>query len=174
MQHTESGHEEFIGYISPFGDGKLQFLLYGMREKHARPLRAPDLSGWPYGTTRTSFVLTDEHWPVVVELFEFWSATFPQHCEQLLIASLSEFTTQGALLSWYMFEGTFNDIAHVFTPWAIERTYGVALSGQAPRLALTRAARQQQSWRALLENMADALYQKYPELHTVVGDGHDT
>ena len=172
MESHESRYKEFMNYLRPFGDERLQFLLYGMREKSAGPFRVPDLSGWPHGTELKSFAFTDEHWPVVIELFEFWSSGFPEHCEQLLLASLSALTGQGAILSWYMFEGTFNDIAHVFTPWTIERTYGVARPGQAPRLAITKAARRQKSWRALAEQVADALYHAYPELQTVSSNGN--
>ena len=162
MEH--SCYKEFINYLRPFGDARVQFLLYGMREKSARPFRAPNISLWPHGTELKSFALTDEHWPVVVELFEFWSYSCPEYYEQVLLASLSDLTAQGALLSWYMFEGTFNDIAHVFTPWAIERTYGVALPGQAPLLAITKVARQQQSWITLLEKVSNYIYHKYPEM----------
>ncbi len=76
MEFHESCYKEFMNYLRPFGDERLQFLLYGMREKSAGPFRVPDLSGWPHGTELKSFAFTDEHWPVVIELFEFWSSGF--------------------------------------------------------------------------------------------------
>jgi hypothetical protein len=94
----------------------------------------------------------------------------PHNLEALLSAAMWDVMRQGAILSWYMFDGVFNDVTQLFTPWQIERTYGICIQGETPQLALSRDKRSTSAWTMLLETAADRLYSTYPMLKTLYND----
>jgi hypothetical protein len=144
-----------------------EFLLYAARPRTSPPFQSPSINEWPIGTKIGNFWLEDDPWPIVIELFSIRTFDLPHNLSELLSATMLDVMKQGAILSWYMFDGVFNDVAQLFIPWQIERTYGICFPGETPQLALTKDARSVLAWRVLLEAAADYLYSRYPMLKTL-------
>jgi hypothetical protein len=166
----DSGKHQIRSDWEPSWDESDEFLLYAARSRTSQPFRSPDLAEWPSGTSIHNFWLEDEPWPIIIELFGIRSPIVPLDLGMLLSAALWDVTSQDATLSWCMFDGVFNDVAQLFTPWQIERTYGICLPGEIPQVALSYQARTAPSWSRLLQRAADHLYSRYPKLKNLYGE----
>jgi hypothetical protein len=141
-----------------------EFLLYAIRAKTEPAFHLPNITQWPQPAVALPFSMTDEDWPIIVESYNIRSASLPDKLEVRLIDALNEMLKQGAVSSWFMFEGTFNDVARLFTEWDIERTYGIALPGKSATLALTVDERRTPKWRNLVAATHRYINEKFPTL----------
>jgi hypothetical protein len=157
-------HDPLNVALSWSGQPGIEVLLYGLRPPEVGPLRPPDLAGWPTGTGVERFTLEDDPWPVSIDLFEIHAPSLPEERERALFDTLLNLTHQGATLGWYMFEGAFDGIAPLFTPWQIEQTYGICIPWRALALALTPAQRQSTLWANLATEAREFVLNRFPEV----------
>lgn len=158
------GMLEFLESVTPLGETSQEFLLYALRARKAAPVHVPNLSAWPKGTDAAVYLLANDPWPVVVELFEIRSPAPPDDIERALFSALLDLMYQGATLGWYMFDAAFGGIRPLFTPWTIEQTYGVCIPWRVIGLALTRAQRQSPSWADLLAEATEHVNRTHAQI----------
>jgi hypothetical protein len=157
----------FVENINWLGEDRLQFLLYAMRARNVPELEMPDLSTWPLGARSKRFLLNDEPWPIMIDLFERETPALPKNFPAILGEELTMLVEQGAVISWFMFEGAFGDIRRLFLPEQSETIYGIAWPGQPAMLAITQEARQHARWHDLLTVAAKYLEARYPNIRNI-------
>ena len=160
-----------VDWLTPLRKTYIEILLYAMRGRNAAPFTTPHLSLWSDGTNVSNHWLTDDAWPIIIELFEIRTPVFPEDYEKALSSAMIDLIKQGATLIWYMFDATFADISHLFTQWQAERTYGLLIPGDAPYIAVREACRQSEHWTDLLRKATQHVHQCYPQLKNLYGRG---
>jgi len=165
-----SDTEQFIIDVSPFAGENLEILLYSVRSPDAPCFTAPDLCGWPGGTNVSNFYLYDEDWPpregwpILVELFTIKTPYLVEPFEEFLVLAMMSFIKQGATVSWCMFEGAFGGIQPLFTPWIAQNSYGIAIAGRSPKLAISAYSRNQGTWLHEFELALEYVNDQHPKL----------
>ncbi len=104
------------------------FMLYGVRDVAAPPLAPTEMSLWGPGHQSRYYCIYDDIWPIRVDLYEIYCPRLPKDVAHVLGAMMCGLLAQGALLSFFMFDGTFMDITELLeSEWYFHGTYGIAL-----------------------------------------------
>jgi hypothetical protein len=114
------------------------------------------------------FELSDDRWPIVIDLFEVYTPSLPDDYVALLTALLVQMDQAGTVLAWYMYDGAFGAIGDLFSPWQAAQTYGVVFPNHMPTLAIRDSDRHDPAWNVLLSQAAHSLYTRYPELKSFI------
>ncbi len=144
------------------------FMLYGVRDVAAPPLAPTEMSLWGPGHQSRYYCIYDDIWPIRVDLYEIYCPRLPKDVAHVLGAMMCGLLAQGALLSFFMFDGTFMDITELLeSEWYFHGTYGIALPGGEPAVALSDGERHEATWKEAMLAAARHLYTAYPGLRTL-------
>jgi hypothetical protein len=124
-------------------------ILYGMRKKS---VPAPVLNKSSYINTVTRMYYTqlfdeEDDWGGYIDVFDINLNKHLQNLqfyEEILSYFLTTLITQGAVLSWFMFDGGFMNIRRPFLEAYF--TYAFYIPGQEPVICLKREDRSDKIW----------------------------
>ena len=128
------------------GDG-YGLMLYGIRDIKSPVLAPRDWAIWGPQVDTMDFCLFDDIWPVRVDLYEIYIPHMPPDLDSVIKAALADFLSQGAVLTFFMFDVTFGSIdTFLESEHETTGTYGIAFPGQAPVTALSPEKRREPAW----------------------------
>lgn len=155
---------KFKHYVTPMGKDYLEFLLYGLRSEERDRVESIKLTSWPDPTTLSYYELGGEDWPALVDLITIHVPLSSIVTLDALTSAMESMVSEGAIVSWYMFDGAFGDISDIFNSWEVVNTYGIYLPEQGAFLALTEEERTKKEWQLLLSDARRIVYQRFPTL----------